>query len=361
MNSIIEQLNQWGEILVPYALELVWQSSLLIFVLLALNLLLRKRVRAGVRYALWMLLLVKLVLPPSLALPTGAGYWVERRTVEKSGPSRERMAAPRTDFAIVETNPLLEDAGWNDMADFSFEEPVALELIPLPVVRPAIASRAWMLFTSICGSVFLFGWMLWRWAWVSRIVSESVPAAEGVQALARNSVDRRVASIRITERAISPALCGIFRPIILLPRKLIEKLSTDQLRTVVLHELIHLRRLDLWVNCAQTLLQIAFWWHPLLWIANAQIRRIREEAVDDAVVSDMKNNRDAYPQTLVEVAKLTFNRPWTALGLIGILESKSALKRRIRRLMDLPPLWSQPGSNGGTGWLFACSGLSLCQ
>ena len=78
MNSFIEQLNRWGETAIPFAAQVLWQTSLLIVVLLALDLLLRRRIRAGFRYALWMLLLVKLVLPPSFALPTGAGYWIDR-------------------------------------------------------------------------------------------------------------------------------------------------------------------------------------------------------------------------------------------------------------------------------------------
>lgn len=87
---------------------------------------------------------------------------------------------------------------------------------------------------------------------------------------------------RITDASMSPAVCGLFRPVILLPRTLVDQLSTEHLRTIWLRELIHLRRRDLWVNCVQTLFQIAGWWHPLLRLANSQIRRVREEAGDEA-------------------------------------------------------------------------------
>jgi beta-lactamase regulating signal transducer with metallopeptidase domain len=42
-------------------------------------------------------------------------------------------------------------------------------------------------------------------------------------------------------------------------------LATPQLRSVLLHELAHIRRGDLWINLLQTLLQIAYLYHPLLW------------------------------------------------------------------------------------------------
>ncbi len=88
------------------------------------------------------------------------------------------------------------------------------------------------------------------------------------------------------------------------------------------------------MNCAQALLQIVYWWHPLLWLANARIRRVREEAVDDAVMLALRDEAESYAPTLLEVAKLAFRRPLMSLGLVGIMESRSALRQRIERLVD---------------------------
>jgi hypothetical protein len=140
--------------------------------------------------------------------------------------------------------------------------------------------------------------------------------------------------LKIVDGRMSPAVCGLFNPSILLPRMLVEKLSAGQLRAVLLHELFHLRRKDVWVNCAQALLQIFYWWHPLLWLANARIRRVREEAVDDAVMLALRDEAEDYAPTLLEVAKLAFRRPRTSLGLVGIMESRSALRQRIERLVN---------------------------
>ena len=148
---------------------------------------------------------------------------------------------------------------------------------------------------------------------------------------------RRSIRLRLTDHPQSPAVCGLFRPVILLPRSLAEHLPPAQLRAVLLHELLHLRRGDVWVNCAQALLQIAYWWHPLLWLANARIRRVREEAVDDAVMLALNEDAETYAPTLLEVAKLALHRPLASLGLVGILESRSSLRQRIERLMDFRP------------------------
>ncbi len=353
MNSFIEQLNRWGEAAIPFAAQVLWQTSLLIIVLLALDLLLRHRIRAGFRYALWMLLLVKLVLPPSFALPTGAGYWIDRTAKVQPLP---QPPAARQPVEVIYSDATPEPI------DFDLLQ--STELSPAPSVKPVQTPRltraGGLLAAWAGGTLLLFAWMLWRWWWVIRLVRASEPAPDelralevGVHALACSGDPLQTQPVtagklklglqpglRLTDTAMSPAVCGLFQPVILLPRKLVDKLSIEQLRTVLLHELIHLRRRDLWVNCAQTLLQIAAWWHPLLWVANARIRRVREEAVDEAVACALRADADTYPATLLEVAKLTFTRPLLTLGLVGILESKNALKQRIRRLLELPPLES---------------------
>jgi hypothetical protein len=140
--------------------------------------------------------------------------------------------------------------------------------------------------------------------------------------------------LQLTERALSPAACGLFRPLILLPRLLVDQLPPLQLRAVLLHELFHLRRGDVWINCLQTFLQVFYWWHPLLWFANARIRRLREEAVDDAVVVALKQDAEHYAAALVGVARLALRRPSTHLALVGIVEPKKALRRRVERLLN---------------------------
>ena len=77
INSIITSLNYLGEMFCSHATDMLLQSSLLICILLIVNLLLRKHVKAVWRYCLWMILFVKLVVPPSFASPTGIAYWLE--------------------------------------------------------------------------------------------------------------------------------------------------------------------------------------------------------------------------------------------------------------------------------------------
>ena len=297
---------------------MLWQSSLLIAVLFVLDFALRRKLRASVRYALWLVLLVKLLLPPSLALPSGLGWWLRHSPPTQAKP---RVTFPAVTHAFAATPNL------------NAQPPSVLEPPPSGVSVAAMGVFVWS-----AVSLGLLAWMLARCRQVGRIARRATAAppwlGEPLTLAQRQAGLRGSVRLRLTDRAMPPAACGLFRPMILLPRSLAEQLAPAQLQAVLLHELIHLRRGDLWVNFVQTLLQIAYWWHPLLWLANARVRRMREEAVDDAVMVALSEDAQIYPSTLLEVAKAAFGRPLAALRLVGILESRTALRGRIERLLN---------------------------
>jgi len=319
MNAIVETLNLWGERWASFAWPMLIQSSLLIAVLWVIDLAIRQRVRAVVRYTLGLLLLIKLIVPPGFAFPTGAGYWMghphssagsEAKAASILWTSTESAVAPPTRTALV--NP----------------------------ATPTLGRSGVLLLLWLTGTVSLSCLVWHRSRTVSRRVKEAAPASPQIAALletCRRQIGfRRPVDLRIIEGTISPAVCGWWRPVILIPHHLLSTLSTPQLRAVILHELAHLSRGDLRVNSAQTVLQILYWWHPLLWLANAHLRRVREQAVDELVMFTLADDAPTYPATLLEVAKLAFKRPALSLGFIGIVESSSALNRRITRLLNHP-------------------------
>ncbi len=324
MNSIIESLNAWGARLLELAPTMLWQSSLLIAIVFAIDFAFRRKLRAAIRYALWLVVLVKLILPPTLALPTGAAWWLRSRPVVTTQPVAHPIRVTYANSIMPESDP---------------EPAPAIPAPPPPT--PHLTTSGWMLLASASVSVLLFAWLIFRWVQIARMVRRALPASQAINDLVPEIKPRkrlsRAVRVRITTDPISPAVCGLFRPVVLLPQSLVDKLDPEQLRAVLLHELIHLRRLDIWINFAQSLLQITYWWHPLLWLANARIRRVREEAVDDAVMLALREDSEVYAPTLLEVAKLEFNRPLASLGLVGILESKNALRQRIERLLSNTP------------------------
>src|SRR6266511_3457441 len=103
---------------------------------------------------------------------------------------------------------------------------------------------------------------------------------------------RRRNYLRLSTTLSSPAVYGLWRPVILIPQRLADQLSAPQLRAVLLHELAHIKRGDVLAHYAQTLLQIIYWWHPLLWLANALIRHLREQPVYKILMVELAGGDD---------------------------------------------------------------------
>jgi len=319
MNPLIENLNRLGGEFLHFAWPMLWQSSLLIALVFAVDFLLARKLRAAVRHALWLVVLVKLLLPPTLALPTGAAWWLF--------PAQPAPQPPLARHYSVTYD--------QDLADASLSSLPALPAMATP--PPQLNRAGWALLAAGAVSAGLLAWLLFRWGQLIAKVRAAAPesaAAGSLRDARRGTGLPDGLRIKLVAGTLSPAVCGLFRPVILLPRVLADHLPAAQLRAVLLHEAIHLRRKDIWVNFAQALLQILYWWHPLVWLANARMRRVREEAVDDAVMLALADDAEVYAPTLLEVARLAFQRPLMSLGLVGIMESRSALRQRVERLLN---------------------------
>jgi beta-lactamase regulating signal transducer with metallopeptidase domain len=347
MNAVLEPINSTGKAFVEFAGPMLIQSSVLILILLAVDLLLRKKVRAVLRYWMWMLVLIKLCLPTSLSVPMSFGYWFGNKLVY--APAEQAVEEPPPVETSTTIAPLLTDLHIRPappMPASPVAEPVVEEAESMqPPAHPAesVASLSWQ------GAAFL-AWLviaaamalllLQRALFVRGLVAQAKAANRRMSDILKLCrADMRVSTkvdLKVSANATSPAVCGLFRPVILVPENLALSLDADRLRTVLVHELAHIKRGDLWVNLAQTFLQIVYFYNPLLWLANAMIRRVREQAVDEAVLVAMGRNAQQYPQTLVDVAKLAFKRPALSLRLIGVFESKNALKGRIKHILNRP-------------------------
>ncbi|MHC4180129.1 MAG: M56 family metallopeptidase, partial [Planctomycetota bacterium] len=372
MSEFISQLNQIGGWFCDHASAMLLQVSVLIAILFVLDVVLRRHVRAVVRYWLWMLVLVKLFLPVSLSSPTGLAYWLPRGRPEVElsrreigvGPVTTAVSAPPVEnegYARPYPNDGLPSAalgqGPPEVAPEGAASIVAAGA-PTGIQAPdAPALPSWQsgLFLGwLAGILFLGIWVVRRSRFVRRLVRQAEPAdRQIVQILddcrARLQV-RRPVKLGISADTTAPAVCGLLRPTILLPAGFSEQVSARQLKAVLMHELAHVQRGDLAVNLIQTVLQVVYFYNPLLWLANTMIRRLREKATDEAVLVALGEEAPQYSSTLIDVAERVFRRPVPGLSFVGVAESRRALAGRIRHIVSRPiPRTARLGAAG-----FAC-------
>jgi bla regulator protein BlaR1 len=138
-----------------------------------------------------------------------------------------------------------------------------------------------------------------------------------------------VLGIMVTGKVKSPALFGYIRPRLLLPDGILEELNDTELAYVFMHELGHLKRHDIGISWLLTLLQIIHWFNPLVWLAFYQMRVDQESACDASVLSRIKHNQCVdYANTIIGFLE-RFCRNRQLPALVGILENKTQIERRI--------------------------------
>lgn len=123
-----------------------------------------------------------------------------------------------------------------------------------------------------------------------------VAAARAVAQLGMTQAPRVVFS----SACHAPFVCGVFKPVVLLPQSLSEGSQSD-LQLVLTHEFAHIRRGDCLSEFMTQLLGTLCWWNPLFWLAVSRLRSLREEACDRAVVSGLQSRFD-YARLLVRFA-----------------------------------------------------------
>lgn len=278
----------------------LWQSTLFAGVAALLTLLLRNN-RAHARYWLWLAASAKFLVPFSLLML--AGGLVGRHAVVMPGPSRVPIIVEQVNepFFVAQFSP----------------EPVAMPQASkpaIPVVPMLVA-----LWAIGCG-VFVFSWgVRWRRMQVVVRAGSPVPLEIGVPVLSSPSI-------------LEPGVFGIFRPVLLLPAGIGDRLAPAELQAILAHELCHVRRRDNLLAVMHMIVEAVFWFHPLVWWLGTRLIDERERACDEEVLH-RGNQAEAYAEGILKVCELYLQSPLEcASGVTG-----SNLKKRIETIMANRP------------------------
>ena len=129
-----------------------------------------------------------------------------------------------------------------------------------------------------------------------------------------------------------PAVYGIRRPKLVLPKGVVEAFTDQELEAVLLHEVAHVRRRDNLVNLFQSWLGCVFWFHPVIWLINRQLLVEREGACDEEVLLHTPNCQE-YLSSLLKVFRSSLGEKLAGASLI----TGSNLKRRIDHMRSHVP------------------------
>lgn len=127
-----------------------------------------------------------------------------------------------------------------------------------------------------------------------------------------------------------PVTIGVFRPLILLPRRIVPQLDEQELRAVVAHEYAHVRRRDFPVHLFCELISLPVRWHPGICYLVSKISQTRELACDDDAAVRLGRRRP-YANALLRLASLCLPAARSSAAELGIFDGDN-LEDRIMNL-----------------------------
>jgi hypothetical protein len=217
--------------------------------------------------------------PPTYAPPHAAAV----ESAEPSTPPSDTVTA-RPSIAVV--------AGPPEAAEPAEELAEAPDWAAVFRER-ATAIQPYAVMGWLAGVVLLSGRLLASLLGVRRLARRRLPVSEELAAcavrLARRLGLAELPRIFFSKPVREAVLVGLWRPMVLLPAAWMTEMPPDVLEAVIAHELAHVRRLDLWANLLQRLVETLLFYHPAVWWLSRRVSVQREMCADDLKDCDGAN------------------------------------------------------------------------
>jgi beta-lactamase regulating signal transducer with metallopeptidase domain len=322
--------------MLPALLDHLWQSTL--FALgVALLILMLRRAPAAVRHGLWFSASLKFLIPFAALAAAGALLAPDIRLPAPAAQTAliTTAAEPFSQAVFAQSFPVQPAvAPAYALADSAQAPEASTPRAPAhAAATPAARAAArlnlglilhfvpWLILAiwAAGSAVIAVGWTR-RWMRLRKVRRSARPLAwpAPMPVLAAPSM-------------VEPGLLGLWRPVLLLPESLPGHLSQVETAAIIAHEACHLRRRDNLTAALHMVVEVLFWFHPLVWWIGGQLIAERERACDEAVVA-AGHDRAVYARSLVESCRLYLQSPLDCVaGASG-----SNLKARVEAIMTAP-------------------------
>jgi len=314
-------------------LHSIWQAALIAGILAIVFRIINKN-NARLRYAMaslgLLLILISAALTFLFALP--------EKTLVHS------MEASGISLVVTDTHKTVFSWEW------------LKSLLPTQILFP-ILLRTWL-----AGVVFLSIKMLTNYINACRLKNHKAFTLNAshyalVQSLIKRFKISRKVVFRESALVDSPSLIGYFKPVILLPISLLSGIPDNQLEIIIAHELAHIRRHDYLVQFIQGIIEVLFFYHPVVWWLSSVVNTEREHICDDLAVKVCGESLTLI-KALNNMESIRKKQPELILNFSG---KKASLLHRVRRILN-PHVVAHPKlerSLLSVVFVFALSGLVL--
>ena len=301
-----------------------WQIALLVAIVAVANRALHNH-SAHLRYLLWLVVVAKCLVPPIFGVAVPILPQGKQATVLMP---QEQLPTAQTDiFGVGDSQSIVAEAPVTSPADSRSAR----------FSMPELSARA------VLAIVWLAG--LWGFAAVASVKAVCTMRRLAKQRTAfpqplQSDIDELFGSLGVqrgprvwlVEHASQPFVWGLWRGDIYLPSGFASLSDGEHRRDILAHELSHVLRFDAAVNLAQIIAQAVFWFHPLVWWANAKVRQEREKCCDETAIARLGVRPRSYSRAIVEalLAECRSNEIMPSLAIAGRAKN---IEERIRTML----------------------------
>jgi len=319
----------------------LWQSTLFAGAC-GLAALLLKQHKASIRYSIWLAASLKFLFPLSILIGIGAyaGEVTDVRVVPREW--LVASSASSASSAVSRQNVAQPPTLGGDLALTGPSE---------PGLGQGVLIGGWLIGAAIAAI-----WVSFRRLRLRMRLGKALALNEGRAVEALRRVQSRYGylnRVRLvsSDVGVEPGVFGIVRPLLLLPTGITDRLTEDQLETIIAHELCHIRRRDNLASVFHVIVQTIFWFHPLVWWIGSRLVAERERSCDEDVVK-MGMDRRVYASAILKVCEFYLAVPSAVVSRV----TGSNLTTRIEDIMT-PHISLEMGS--ARKFLMACAALAF--
>jgi beta-lactamase regulating signal transducer with metallopeptidase domain len=319
-----------SQLLLDAAGKSFWLAGAALLVMLAV-----RRGAPALRHFIWLLVMAGLLLLPAAALVApfhSARAWAGRGNFVEDWVARAELNQP-PDIPAVASGTVAAPSAHSADATSPGSHPAATAAAATAAPRELDARHCivWAWMAGLAATLLAFAVRLRRLRGIERACKmiDSAEFSSLVETARRElNLKRRVRFLQ-SAQPLMPMTWGWWRPVVLLPPD-ISGWERDRLQSVLRHELGHVKRWDCLTQGFANLVCALFWFNPLVWLAARLMRRERERACDDLVLSTGLRPSE-YAAHLLEIARHFARAPHAAAIPIA---RRSGLESRLRFIMD---------------------------
>ena len=314
-------------------LSMSFSGSLLILALLFGKHFLKNKISRQWQYYIWLVVVLRLLLPFGTEVSLmGKAYQAVDQAISQTAPlppqQQPPLNAPESNLA-----PAVGAEHHNETVNSPADDVTTAH--PLQDIGVLLINQIWLVWLVAALGLLIRkitiyqGFMRYIKAGLTPV--SDIERLDELSIVAEQSGIKKPIELCVNPLVSSPLLIGFFRPCIVLPSA---DIPEKDFRYIVLHELTHYKRRDMFYKWLVQITVCLHWFNPLVHLMSREITKACEFSCDEAVLAKMgSSNAQDYGKTLLD-AMAAVGRYKENLGAVTLSENKQLLKERLGAIMS---------------------------